>query len=127
MNMKPIPVPAAGTALHWQLDAPYTARHVLIVMALLVVILFTGHRTEMDRMVVMSAQAVGNLVGVVDDSQVVRGLSRVGQSMWPRLRVKRKKWPACPIWTRIICPGFPTLKRRSAPNSDSTRKRFKWK
>jgi phosphonate transport system permease protein len=31
----------------------------------------------------MSVQAVGKLVGLADDSQVVRGLSRVGSSMWP--------------------------------------------
>jgi phosphonate transport system permease protein len=46
-------------------------------------LLFTGHRTEMDKMVVMTGQAVGNVVGLAEDSQVVRGLSRVGESMWP--------------------------------------------
>lgn len=34
-------------------------------------------------MVVMTGQAVGNVVGLAEDSQVVRGLSRVGESMWP--------------------------------------------
>ena len=106
MNMKPIPVPAAGTALHWQLDAPYTARHVLIVMALLVVILFTGHRTEMDRMVVISAQAVGNLVGVVDYSQVVRGLSRVGQSMWPPVAGEKEEVARLPDLDKDHLPWF---------------------
>lgn len=80
---KPIPMPAPGTQVEWKLDQPYTARHLLICLVLLAVLLYTAHRTEMDRMLVMSAQAVGNLVGVADESQVVRGLSRVGQSMWP--------------------------------------------
>lgn len=106
MNIKPIPVPAAGTALHWQLDAPYTARHVLIILALLVVILFTGHRTEMDRMVIMSAQAVGNLVGVVDDSQVVRGLSRVGQSMWPPVTGEKEEIARLPHLDKNSLPWF---------------------
>ena len=77
MDIKPIPVPASGSALAWKLDAPYSARHVFIIATLLVVILFTGHRTEMDRMIAMSVQAVGKLLGVVDESQVVHGLSRV--------------------------------------------------
>ena len=34
-------------------------------------------------MVAMSVQAVAKIVGLADDSQVVRGLSRVGSSMWP--------------------------------------------
>jgi phosphonate transport system permease protein len=37
----------------------------------------------MDRMVTMTTQAVGNLVGLNDESQVVRGLSKVADSMWP--------------------------------------------
>lgn len=83
MSTKPIPVPPSGTQLRWQLDAPYNARHVLVLLALLLLLLVTGHRTEMDRMVVLSGQAVGKLVGLADDSQVVRGLSRVAESMWP--------------------------------------------
>lgn len=106
MNTKPIPVPALGTALHWQLNAPYTSRHVLIILALLAVILFTGHRTEMDRMVVMSAQAVGNLVGVVDDSQVVRGLSRVGQSMWPPAMGEKEEVARLPNLDKAHLPWF---------------------
>ena len=106
INIKPIPVPATGTALHWQLDAPYTARHVLIILAFLVVILFTGHRTEMDKMVVMSAQAVGNLVGVVDDSQVVRGLSRVGQSMWPPVMGEKEEIARLPNLDKNNLPWF---------------------
>lgn len=83
MTNKPIPVPAPGTPLNWRLDAPYTARHLLVVIAVLLLLVVTGQRTEMDRMVAMSTQAVGKLLGVADDSQVVRGLSRVGQAMWP--------------------------------------------
>lgn len=106
INIKPIPVPATGTALHWQLDAPYAARHVLVILALLAVILFTGHRTEMDKMVVMSAQAVGNLVGVVDDSQVVRGLSRVGQSMWPPVMGEKEEIARLPNLDKNNLPWF---------------------
>lgn len=80
---RPIPVPQHGTPLQWHLNAPYDWRHALIAMLVFALFLFTGHRTEMDRMVVMTTAAVGNVLGVVDDSQVARGLSRVGNAMWP--------------------------------------------
>jgi phosphonate transport system permease protein len=83
MNAKPIPVPPPGSVVHWKLEQPYNAKHVFVVLALIALLLFTGHRTEMDRMVGMTVQAAGNLLGLNDDSQVVRGLSRVGQSLWP--------------------------------------------
>ena len=83
MLSKPIPVPPQGTQLEWRLDHPYTAKHLLAVIGLLALLLWTGHRTEMDRMVAMSVQAAAKIVGLADDSQVVRGLSRVATSMWP--------------------------------------------
>lgn len=83
MNAKPIPVPRPGSRIDWHLDHPYNARHLLWLIILLAAVLFTGHRVEMDKMVVMTGQAVGNLVGINEDSQVVRGLSRVASSMWP--------------------------------------------
>ena len=49
----------------------------------MVLLFVTRQRTEMDRMVAMTAQAVAKTVGLADDSQVARGLSRVGQAMWP--------------------------------------------
>lgn len=83
MITKPIPVPPPGTCLEWRLDAPYNWRHVLLVLGIFAVILITGHRTEMDRMVAMTGQAIGYGFGFADDSQVARGLGRVGQSLWP--------------------------------------------
>ncbi|CAM5530122.1 phosphonate ABC transporter, permease protein PhnE [Thauera mechernichensis] len=83
MNTRPIPVPAQGSTVHWHLSAPYTYKHLLLLILLAAVLIVTGHRTEMDRMAAMTAQALANTVGLEDDSQVVRGLSRVGQAMWP--------------------------------------------
>ncbi len=82
-STRPIPVPPQGTPLHWQLSAPYSYKHVLVLIAVMVLLLVTGQRTEMDRMVAMSVQAIAKTVGLADDSQVARGLSRVGQAMWP--------------------------------------------
>lgn len=106
MSGKPIPLPAPGTRLDWRLDPPYSARHLALLLLVLAVILVTGHRVEMDRMAMMSAQAVGNLVGVTDDSQVVRGLSRVGQSMWPPVIGDKEEVARLPELDRNKLPLF---------------------
>jgi len=106
MNAKPIPVPAPGTRLDWRLDPPYSARHLALLLLVFAVILVTGHRVEMDRMAMMSAQAVGNLVGISDDSQVVRGLSRVGQSMWPPVIGDQEEVARLPELDRNKLPLF---------------------
>lgn len=106
MNSKPIPLPAPGTRLDWRLDPPWTARHLALLLLVLAVILVTGHRVEMDRMVMMSAQAVGNLVGIADNSQVVRGLSRVGQSMWPPVIGDKEEVTRLPELDRNKLPLF---------------------
>ncbi len=109
MLNKPIPVPAPGTTMNWHLAPPFSARHLLALMLVLALLVLTGHRTEMDRMLVMSGEAVGNLVGINDDSQVVRGLSRIGQSMWPPVigeseevaRISDLDRENLPLFTRI--------------------------
>lgn len=106
MDAKPIPVPKSGARLDWRLDQPYTARHLLLLLVVLTVILVTGHRVEMDKMVVMTSQAVGNLIGVTDDSQVVRGLSRVGESMWPPMIGEKEEVGRLPELDRAKLPLF---------------------
>ncbi|WP_028672064.1 phosphonate ABC transporter, permease protein PhnE [Saccharospirillum impatiens] len=83
MNTRPIPVPPEGARLQWHLDQPFRLKHLVIAILIFALLILTGHRTEMDRMVIMTTQAVGNLVGLNDESQVVRGLSKVADSMWP--------------------------------------------
>jgi phosphonate transport system permease protein len=106
MNAKPIPVPPPGSTMHWQLDQPYSAKHVFIALVLIALLLFTGHRTEMDRMIGMTAQAAGNLLGLNDDSQVVRGMSRVGQSLWPPVIVTQEEITRLPNLDRGDLPWF---------------------
>lgn len=83
MHARPIPIPPLGSAVQWQLSAPYNYKHLLVLIAALALLIVTGNRTEMDRMVAMTAEAGAHMVGLADDSQVVRGLSRVGEAMWP--------------------------------------------
>jgi phosphonate transport system permease protein len=106
MSAKPIPVPAEGKRLDWHLSPPYSARHVAIALLLLAVILITGQRTEMDRMLVMSGEAVGNLLGLNDDSQVVRGLSRVGSAMWPPVIASQEEVGRLPELDPDRLPAF---------------------
>ena len=72
----PIPVPPKGNTVKWHLGVPYNRNHVLALLLLLAVLVVTGHRTEMDKMAVLTGQAVGHVVGLTDESQVVRGLDR---------------------------------------------------
>jgi phosphonate transport system permease protein len=106
MMTKPIPVPLPGTQIEWKLDHPYTAKHLLIVLVLLVTLIYTGQRTEMDRMVAMTVQAVGKLVGITDESQVVHGLSRIGQSMWPPAIAEKEEAARLPGLDRSDLPMF---------------------
>lgn len=112
MLAKPIPMPAAGASVDWRLDPPYSARHLLILLALLAVVLWTGHRTEMDKMIRLSTQAVGQLIGVADDSQVVRGLSRVGTAMWPPVLGDTEEIARLPGLDRDRLPPFARIETR---------------
>ncbi|PKM01694.1 MAG: phosphonate ABC transporter, permease protein PhnE, partial [Gammaproteobacteria bacterium HGW-Gammaproteobacteria-6] len=64
MNTRPIPVPPPGTRLQWHLDQPFRLKHLVIAVLVFALLLITGYRTEMDRMVTMTTEAVGNLVGL---------------------------------------------------------------
>jgi phosphonate transport system permease protein len=106
MTTKLTPVPKRATQVDWQLAHPYTARHLLIVLALLAALVYTGQRTEMDRMVAMTAQAMGKLLGLTDESQVVRGLSRIADSMWPPALGEKEEAARLPGLDRNDLPLF---------------------
>lgn len=80
---RPIPVPPVGSRAVWRLDPPFGTRHLLVALAALLLLLWTGHRVEMDRMAAMSVQAVAKWMGLAEESQVAHGLGRVAASMWP--------------------------------------------
>ncbi|MCL2635013.1 MAG: phosphonate ABC transporter, permease protein PhnE [Betaproteobacteria bacterium] len=103
---KPIPVPAPGSQVHWHLDPPYSFKHVLVVAAILMVLVLTGQRTEMGKMVAMTTEAAGKLLGIADDSQVVRGLSRVATSMWPPVLGETEELSRLPELERDRLPMF---------------------
>jgi phosphonate transport system permease protein len=45
MSSKPIPMPPPGAELRWRLEAPYSAKHLLILICVFALLLVTGHRT----------------------------------------------------------------------------------
>jgi len=105
-STRPIPAPPQGTPLHWQLGAPYNHKHLLLLIAVLVLLLVTGQRTEMDRMVAMSTEAVAYTVGLADDSQVARGLSRMGETLWPPVIAESEEVGRLPDLDRQNLPLF---------------------
>lgn len=67
----------------WSLPPVYTWRSLLVVGIAFLVLLYTGQRTEMDKMVRLSGEAALASVGLAEDSQVLSGLSKVARSMFP--------------------------------------------
>ncbi|WP_026283901.1 phosphonate ABC transporter, permease protein PhnE [Variovorax paradoxus] len=91
---------------NWRLDPPYSARHVLIVLVVICALLYSGKHMEMDRMVVMTAQAAGKLLGLTPDSQVARGISRIAESMWPPAVAEKEETARRPDLDRARLPWF---------------------
>jgi phosphonate transport system permease protein len=80
---------SANRASEWHLNPPYSARHILIALAALLVLAVTGARMEVPRMLHDSAQAVGYAVGLAEQSSVATGIQRVAESVWP-LRISEE-------------------------------------
>ena len=70
-------------AAQWQLDPPYGARTVLAILVVFVFLVVSGRHTEIDRMFYMLGEAAGNVVGLNESSQVVKGTAQIARSMFP--------------------------------------------
>lgn len=68
---------------HWPLQPRLRARSVLLVVLVLLVLALSAHRTQMDRMAMQIAQAIGVTFGMPGESQVIAGLQRIGSGIWP--------------------------------------------
>lgn len=67
----------------WRLDPPYGARTLLIVIAALMLFLYTGQRVEMGRMAALTFDGALAAVGVKEKSQVTAGLGALTDSLFP--------------------------------------------
>jgi phosphonate transport system permease protein len=67
----------------WRFPRPYGARTVAVAAIVLVVLVVSGHRVEMDRAAAMTGQAIAAAAGVRTDSQVARGFARAATQLFP--------------------------------------------
>jgi phosphonate transport system permease protein len=75
----------------WRLQPRGSLRRLLIGLFVLVLLLFSAKRTEIDRMLLLSAEAVGSALGVAGPSQVADGVRRVSSSLWPPQLSERRE------------------------------------
>lgn len=80
---------SVNQAAKWHLGQPYNARHVLLVLAALLILAVTGARMEVPRMVHDTVQGAGYALGLADESPVATGVKRIAQSVWP-LRISEE-------------------------------------
>jgi phosphonate transport system permease protein len=67
----------------WKLRQPYTAKHVFIILIVFVIAAFSAQRAEIYKGTGSIAYGVMDSVGLVDDSQVVRGWSHFFSNAFP--------------------------------------------
>ena len=67
----------------WRLDPPYGARTLLIVIAALMLFLYTGQRVEMGRMAALTLDGALAAVGLKKQSQVTSGLGALADNLFP--------------------------------------------
>lgn len=67
----------------WRLDPPYGTRTLLVVIAALMLLLYTGQRVEMDRMATLTLDGALAAVGIKQQSQVTSGLGALTDSLFP--------------------------------------------
>lgn len=76
---------AAGPAVQapWALRPWIRASTVGVLLVLAVLATLSAQRTEIDRMLSLSAQAIGSVLGSGQPSQVADGLARIGRDLFP--------------------------------------------
>jgi len=67
----------------WHFPRPYGWKTALAVMVVFAILIFTGHRVEMDRAAVLTGQAIGIAAGAGGESQVAKGFTAVVGKLFP--------------------------------------------
>ncbi|MBD1400873.1 phosphonate ABC transporter, permease protein PhnE [Pelovirga terrestris] len=75
----------------WTLRPEYTKRFIAATLLVVVLLTFSAQRTEIDRMMVMSGEALLSVTGITDESQVARGLGRIFGDMFPLVVAERRE------------------------------------
>lgn len=74
----------------WHLRPKYSTRFIIFSVIAVLLLAFSAHRTEMDRMVIMSSDAVLSVVGIKEESQVAKGLGRIFTDLFPLVITDRR-------------------------------------
>lgn len=93
----------------WRFPPPYNARGLGLALIAILVLLFTGSRVEIVRMLVLSGEGLLATVGLKDDSQVAKGFATIGQQLFPPVIAERTETsrienfdPAhLPLWAHL--------------------------
>ena len=73
----------------WELSPPYSARMVIYAALALALLVYTGSRVEIGRMLHLSGEAALSAVGLREESQVGSGLSKIATSLFPVVIAER--------------------------------------
>jgi phosphonate transport system permease protein len=69
--------------MKWELAPPYGAKTVLVILVVTVIMFVSGSHTKIDQMFYLMGEAIGNVVGLNESSQVVKGTKKIAGSMFP--------------------------------------------
>ena len=67
----------------WRLKPPVSVTTLVLLLVASLLLAWSAHRTEIDRMLVQSGEAVAAAAGLKETSQVLKGLGRVATALFP--------------------------------------------
>jgi len=67
----------------WKLTHPYRAKHIGLLIVILLVLWITGQRVEIGKMILLMGEGVGAVFGINETSQVTQGLGQITKSLFP--------------------------------------------
>lgn len=93
----------------WELRQTYSARTLAIVLLAVLLLVWSGHRTEMGRAIGETLEGVGQGLGLVADAPVARGFNRFVDSAFPLVIEERRETGRIPDLDRDKLPAFSYL------------------
>lgn len=93
----------------WRFPAPYDARGLCLALIAIFILLFTGGRVQIDRMLTLSGDGLLAAVGLKGDSQVAKGFATIGQQMFPLVIAERTETSRIENFDPTHLPRFANL------------------
>lgn len=104
----------------WALRPWLRPSTVLLLFVALLIAGWSAQRTEMDHMLVMSAQAIAAGLGSGEPSQVADGFARIGGNLLPLQVSETTELSRLQILTVKTCRGARILKHAASSSGGST-------